>query len=420
MGAKAGLTALWRRARSPHLREVVVVSLVVLVAAAAAMAGLLVSSGSNESQVRTRTGLGGAGPTTSPVTVTAGNVPVLTSPSTTVQMAVPTTTVDVNSAISSTTVTTKPVTTPSAPPSGPKWRQMASGVPPAPPDQGDVEMAYDPATTTDVLLDDGQTWTWDGSTWTQLHPVTSPPARVEGAMAFDSATGKIVLFGGGTTDARSYLGDTWTWDGTNWTQQTPAQSPPPEQSATLADDLSTNQLVLFGGENMSIPNPTFDYGYSNETWVWTGNTWQQQNPANSPPPRADGSIAYDPVTHDVVLFGGVCTCGGIYNDTWAWNGTDWTQQSPTSNPPASLSPKLIYDSALGAPLLIMSNVSTNSWQTWLWSGGSWTRQNPTNSPAYEAEVGAQDPVTGEPVVMDTNTGHSPPVQETWVYVKAPT
>jgi hypothetical protein len=42
------------------------------------------------------------------------------------------------------------------------------------------------------------TWTWDGTTWTQQHPATSPPARGQAAMACDAATGTAVLFGGTT------------------------------------------------------------------------------------------------------------------------------------------------------------------------------------------------------------------------------
>jgi hypothetical protein len=46
-----------------------------------------------------------------------------------------------------------------------------------------------------ILL--GDTWTWDGSTWTQQHPVPSPSARTDASMAYDAATGTVVLFGGG-------------------------------------------------------------------------------------------------------------------------------------------------------------------------------------------------------------------------------
>ena len=76
-------------------------------------------------------------------------------------------------------------------------------------------MAYDAATGTVVLFStQGRTWTWDGTTWTQQHPAASPPARAEAAMAYDAATGSAVLFGGYdlTLAGRVHdLSDTWTW-----------------------------------------------------------------------------------------------------------------------------------------------------------------------------------------------------------------
>ena len=84
--------------------------------------------------------------------------------------------------------------------------------------------------------------TW---TWTHQTPATSPPARSAATVAYDAATGQVVLFGGNNGSAA--LGDTWTWDGTNWTQQSPAISPPARHLAAMAYDASAGQLVLFGG-----------------------------------------------------------------------------------------------------------------------------------------------------------------------------
>jgi hypothetical protein len=90
-------------------------------------------------------------------------------------------------------------------------------------------MAYDGATGTAVLfggdgmfgpLDD--TWTWNGSDWTQQHPAASPSARWHAPMAYDGATGTAVLFGGAAINPDA-LNDTWTWNGSTWAQQTPAR-----------------------------------------------------------------------------------------------------------------------------------------------------------------------------------------------------
>ena len=60
-----------------------------------------------------------------------------------------------------------------------------------------------------------------------------PPARSGAAMAFDAANGSVVLFGG-QSRTRS-LDDTWTWDGTAWTQAHPGDLAAP--AGQRSDDL---------------------------------------------------------------------------------------------------------------------------------------------------------------------------------------
>ena len=57
-------------------------------------------------------------------------------------------------------------------------------------------------------------------------PAQSPPGRVNipCAMLFDSGRNRTVLFGG--LSAAGYLNDTWEYNGANWTQRSPAVSPP--------------------------------------------------------------------------------------------------------------------------------------------------------------------------------------------------
>jgi len=56
-------------------------------------------------------------------------------------------------------------------------------------------------------------------------------------------------------------------------------------------------VVLFGDDNINS-NPL------NNTWTWNGTTWTQLFPAASPPARSDASMVYDPAEGNVVLFGG--------------------------------------------------------------------------------------------------------------------
>jgi hypothetical protein len=91
-------------------------------------------------------------------------------------------------------------------------------------------------------------------TWTKQDPATSPSARYGASMAYDAATGTIVLFGG---DSNFGLFDgTWTWDGSTWTKQHPATHPSARNLASMAYDAATSTIVLFGGSGRG------------DTWTW--------------------------------------------------------------------------------------------------------------------------------------------------------
>jgi hypothetical protein len=102
---------------------------------------------------------------------------------------------------------------------GSAWKQVATyrdG-----PFTSGVVFVGDAATHSDVVLaGDGTTWVWTG-TWKQLHPRTTPPLESGTASAYDAASGQVVMFGGyGVTGHATGLYDqTWTWDGSDWTQR---------------------------------------------------------------------------------------------------------------------------------------------------------------------------------------------------------
>jgi len=73
-----------------------------------------------------------------------------------------------------------------------------------------------------------------------------------------------------------------------------------------------------------------------------GTNWAELHPVHSPLARAEASIAYDPATHQVVLFGGVAgmCCGKppYLNQTWTWDGRNWSELHALSSPPPSMDP----------------------------------------------------------------------------------
>ena len=79
----------------------------------------------------------------------------------------------------------------------------------------------------------------------------------------------------------------------------------------MADDIAHGNVVLFGGRRFG------------DTWTWNGTDWTKRTPAHSPYQRLDVGMAYD-AHGEVVLFGGGCAIACA--DTWTWDGTDWTQR----------------------------------------------------------------------------------------------
>jgi hypothetical protein len=218
------------------------------------------------------------------------------------------------------------------------------------------------------------TWTWDGTGWTQQHPAHSPSARTDAGMAYDVREGTIVLFGGDPGPT----GDTWTWDGSDWTRQHPAHSPPPRDAADMSYDAADGTIVLFGG---------YDGSYLNDTWTWNGSDWTRQHPAHSPPVRIGGGMAYDDADGRVVLFGGGSN-SGLYGDTWTWDGSDWTQQHPAHSPSPRVDWGMVSYDATDGNVVLFGGVAGGIHyygDTWTWDGSDWTRQHPAHSPPRRAE-----------------------------------
>ena len=131
-------------------------------------------------------------------------------------------------------------------------------------------------------------------------------------MAYDQARQLVVMFGG---QGFNLLGDTWTWDGTNWTEQTPSSSPRSRWGPGLGYDIVNQSVALFGGETAGGP--------LGDTWTWDGTNWTQPAPASSPAPRFRFPMDWSP-NNQVLLFGG--SGADTYGDTWTWDGTNWTQR----------------------------------------------------------------------------------------------
>ncbi len=150
--------------------------------------------------------------------------------------------------------------------------------------------------------------------WRTLSLVRS--LDIGAGMAYDSMHGQVVLFGG--NNGTGNFGDTWIWDGTNWKQVTPQNSPPARSFHQMVYDSAHDQVVLFGGGGSNTASN--NSGLLNDTWLWDGTNWTQATPANSPTARNRFGMAFDAGHAQAVLFGGRDAASDFLGDTWTWSG----------------------------------------------------------------------------------------------------
>jgi hypothetical protein len=224
-----------------------------------------------------------------------------------------------------------------------------------PPWSSGLAMSYDPRSRSIVLLTlpsshpnldltpDGVgsrgdtpfgTWQWNGSDWRELL-TPSAPLFAKGAVLHGNPRltplphGAGLLFYswsvymgtcpsdaqcGGPPDPTGTLdSQTFTWDGTRWTEQHPTRAP------------SGGQLVATPGADAAPILFAPDRGL----WTWTGSNWKRTGVESGP--SNDGFAVYDTAASDVVAYAGRLGSDGAFYDTWTWDGS-WTKRTQSSAP----------------------------------------------------------------------------------------
>ena len=211
---------------------------------------------------------------------------------------------------------------------GPTWERLVSG----PPARFDAAVATDGANrlwvyggfpwspaNPDAVL--GDLWELDlvSSTWRQRHvaaapplPARLPPATTNASLAFHDESLYLV---GGHTAAAATPG-TWRYDlGTETWHDLPAAGAPAAwaHQARAADE-ACGQLLLAGGDNADER----DVPYVEALQMGPGERYVRlpgEQPAAS---RHHSAMALDPVSRQLVLFGGWRGSGVFLGDTWLY------------------------------------------------------------------------------------------------------
>jgi hypothetical protein len=249
------------------------------------------------------------------------------------------------------------------------------------------------------------TWAWDGRSWARLAAPGEPPDRAGPIAAYDGATGQVVLFGGVILDqtvirAVNYF-DTWTWNGTRWSQQHPTTTPT-MTSGCAGYNPTTKQFLMVGGSSSGM-----------EAWSWTGSDWESASVASLPPMWSGCSMTYDPARQTLVLLmDSIQTAGPAL---WAWSGSSWSLLS--SNMPHGSIGSFVYDGDLAAFVTDL-DVPTGSppfvWQstqpeTFVGDAGSMAVMSSSDAPAAAVPL-SYDAATHQLLALDTS-GSTP---TTWI------
>ncbi len=204
--------------------------------------------------------------------------------------------------------------------------------------------------------------------WRLIETSTSPPGRMHAVMAYDSARGDVVLFGG-AQDCQSRVpkNDTWLFDGVNWQEIASPTAPPPRYYGALAFDSIRGVTVLYGG--------TAERASYDDTWEFDGSEWTQVFPVQSPGGCARFSMAFDELRGVTVLRAqrseggrgnGFCA---IAQQTWEYDGTTWTRITTLHAPPegahSNWHTAMVWDGGIGEIVYYLDD------SVWAYDGADW-------------------------------------------------
>jgi hypothetical protein len=231
------------------------------------------------------------------------------------------------------------------------------------------------------IVDAEGIWSWDGASWRLVDHEGPEPLEVTG-IAYDSARGVVVRYGGLPMDSNTCAPETWEWDHDTWRQ---VEVPPPTacDHMKLAYDADAGVTLLFGGQEADRTPRT-------ETWAWDGQAWERVADGG-PRSIAHFGFAYDDVHGQTFLYGGLN--GVINDDFWSWDGSGW-QELDFGGPGIRSHPGM---AASAHGLLLFGGATTSATfeslvdETWFLTNGTWSliqgdAPSPRGSPALGYDI----------------------------------
>ncbi|HOB70584.1 MAG TPA: kelch repeat-containing protein, partial [bacterium] len=218
-----------------------------------------------------------------------------------------------------------------------------------------------------------KTYEWDGYLWKEVilsdpEGDGNPSARYNHSMVYNAVKDRVVLFGG-WTDKSENSSEMWEYDGKSWEKIVPQSviNPTARNSHAMVYDVFSNKIILFGGLTAS--------GRTDELWEFDGESWEKITPQSdiNPTARNSHAMVYDVFSNKIILFGGL-TASGRTDELWEFDGESWEKITPESvqNPAARNSHAMIYN-ILSNKIILFGGLTDSGINDELWEfdGESW-------------------------------------------------
>jgi hypothetical protein len=160
-----------------------------------------------------------------------------------------------------------------------------------------------------------ETWAFDfnSATWTKMSPEVSPPGRMDHAMAYDSESDRVIVWGGGGPIPMD-VGDIWAYDynSDTWEELESDDAPRQKRYMAMVYDAGNDQAILYRDKEL--------WGYD-----YNSNAWSLISGSPGPGKRSWHAMAYYPVEGQILQFGGGGNYGTWKNRTWIYdiNSGEW-------------------------------------------------------------------------------------------------